>query len=116
MTVELKTKIKPVSVNRRYGLSKNKKKLILSNDYRSVKEGLQYDFRSQCLCGPVILNECSVEIHTPYERLDIDAIAKILLDAMNGIVYKDDRQVYRLVMERKIRDDIRIVVTEREGI
>ncbi|EKR82518.1 crossover junction endodeoxyribonuclease RusA domain protein [Leptospira interrogans serovar Medanensis str. L0448] len=57
-----------------------------------------------------------MEIHTSYERLDIDAIAKILLDAMNGIVYKDDRQVYRLVMERKIRDDIRIVVTERKGI
>ncbi|EMO28168.1 crossover junction endodeoxyribonuclease RusA [Leptospira interrogans serovar Bataviae str. HAI135] len=116
MTVELKTKIKPVSVNRRSGLTKNRKRIILSNDYRSVKETLRYDFRSQCLQGPVILNECSVEIHTPYRRFDIDAISKIILDAMKGIVYVDDKQVYRLVIERKIRDDMKIIVMDKEGI
>ena len=36
----------------------------------------------------------------PTKRPDIDNIAKIILDALNGIAYKDDSQVVKLTIEK----------------
>ena len=36
-------------------------------------------------------------------RPDVDNLAKAVLDAMNGIVFHDDRQVGRLTVERHVR-------------
>jgi Holliday junction resolvase RusA-like endonuclease len=38
-------------------------------------------------------------IYTP-GRPDIDNVAKAVLDAFNGIVYKDDAQVYELTVKK----------------
>jgi Holliday junction resolvase RusA-like endonuclease len=39
---------------------------------------------------------CLVGIEKPVKKPDIDNVAKCFLDAMNGIVYKDDSQVVSL--------------------
>lgn len=45
-------------------------------------------------------------------RRDIDNPLKSILDAMNGVIYKDDSQVFRIFVEKDIdRDDPRIEVT-----
>jgi Holliday junction resolvase RusA-like endonuclease len=36
-------------------------------------------------------------------RVDIDNLAKAILDALNGLVWKDDAQIQRLVLEREVR-------------
>ncbi|MGV6800965.1 MAG: RusA family crossover junction endodeoxyribonuclease [bacterium] len=48
---------------------------------------------------------------------DVDNIAKACLDALNGIFWRDDRQVVRLISEKFISDvnRIAIIVTPLEG-
>ena len=38
-------------------------------------------------------------------RRDIDNLSKAVLDAMNGIIYKDDTQVQKLVVDKKVSRD-----------
>lgn len=47
----------------------------------------------------------------PTKKPDIDNIAKIILDALNGIAYKDDTQVIELtVMKRYGPDPAKVIV------
>lgn len=51
-------------------------------------------------------------------RGDVDNLAKLVLDAANGLVWKDDRQVMRLtaeIVERDHRPRTEIVVLRRPG-
>ena len=52
----------------------------------------------------------------PTKKPDADNIAKIILDALNGIAYKDDSQVVRLHIEKEyaIDDNPRVEVTLSE--
>ncbi|MBI1250866.1 MAG: RusA family crossover junction endodeoxyribonuclease [Alphaproteobacteria bacterium] len=43
-------------------------------------------------------------------RLDLDNLAKALLDALKGFVFHDDHQIARLVCERRSGERDRIVV------
>ena len=43
-------------------------------------------------------------------RADVDNLAKSILDAMNGIVYLDDRQVTRLLVEKYYADEGKCLV------
>jgi len=45
---------------------------------------------------------------------DLDNVAKAVLDAMNGVVYTDDKQVIRLVAEKKYSFDPRVEVYVHE--
>lgn len=45
---------------------------------------------------------------------DCDNIAKIILDALNGIAYKDDGQVVSLTVDKLYSDEPRVVVTLSE--
>ena len=45
------------------------------------------------------------------KRPDCDNIAKIICDSMNGIVYKDDAQIYSLNIEKLYSDIERVEVT-----
>lgn len=40
-------------------------------------------------------------IEQPVNKPDIDNICKIILDALNGVAYKDDTQVIRLAISKK---------------
>lgn len=53
----------------------------------------------EILIEPVIPNP---EVEQPKKRLrgDIDNYAKSVLDALNGVAYKDDKQIVRLDLEK----------------
>lgn len=57
---------------------------------------------------------CLLGLEMPCKKPDIDNIAKGVLDAMNGIVYKDDVQVIRLSLRKVYSTEpgIYIVVLE----
>lgn len=47
----------------------------------------------------------------PIIKPDVDNIAKIVLDGLNGVAYKDDKQIIRLEVEK-----IYTFLAEREGV
>ena len=44
----------------------------------------------------------------PIKRPDLDNIAKTVLDALNGLAYKDDSQVVSLILEKYYSDTPRV--------
>ncbi|WP_167957941.1 RusA family crossover junction endodeoxyribonuclease [Anaerosporobacter faecicola] len=50
----------------------------------------------------------------PTKKPDIDNICKVVLDALNGIAYKDDTQVVQLQMEKLYNDEpyVRVWISE----
>lgn len=68
--------------------------------WRAKEAGVRTPFT-----GPVTLNFLLV----PENKicLDLDNALKVAIDALKGIVYEDDRQVYRIVAERCEADPVR---------
>ena len=70
--------------------------MILNPKYRNAKEALAWIAKSQCpqivFCKGSNLS-FSIIFEYPDCRVDSDAFLKIAKDALNGIVYEDDRQV-----------------------
>ncbi|MGF7145326.1 Holliday junction resolvase RusA-like endonuclease [Anaerotaenia torta] len=50
----------------------------------------------------------------PTKKPDIDNIAKVVLDALNGVAYKDDTQVVQLTMSKVYSSMARVDVKIRE--
>jgi Holliday junction resolvase RusA-like endonuclease len=48
------------------------------------------------------------------KKPDVDNIAKIILDALNGVAYEDDKQITRLDIEKRYSDTPRVEVQIRE--
>lgn len=46
----------------------------------------------------------------PLKKPDVDNMAKIILDAMSGIVYKDDKQIVSLLVEKWYAENPRVEV------
>lgn len=46
----------------------------------------------------------------PMKKPDVDNIAKIVLDALNQIAYKDDSQVIELVVKKRYASDAKVLV------
>lgn len=40
----------------------------------------------------------------PIKKPDVDNVAKIILDSISGIVYKDDKQIVKLTVSKKYSD------------
>ncbi len=45
-------------------------------------------------------NECFAGLHKPTGTPDCDNIVKIICDALNGIAYKDDKQIYAIEVDK----------------
>lgn len=43
-------------------------------------------------------------------RIDVDNVLKAVLDAMNGVVFEDDRQVVKAVAEKRYEEEGRVIV------
>jgi len=85
------TAIKPVSVNRRtvhgqYG------KLITSSDYRNTKAAMNMVFRNQYKGRPID-GDVSIDLYCGWKNFDIDGWIKIVLDSLEGIAYRKDKQI-----------------------
>ena len=46
----------------------------------------------------------------PAKRPDIDNLGKIVMDALNGVAYKDDAQIVQLVINKRYSDEPRMEV------
>ena len=51
----------------------------------------------------------------PIVKPDIDNVAKAILDALNGVVYKDDNQIVELHIKKLYSDEPRVIV-KIEGV
>lgn len=58
--------------------------------------------------------DCLTGKEWPTKKPDVDNVAKAFLDAMNGIVYKDDVQVIRLHVYKKYSIDPHVHITIHE--
>ena len=106
-------KTKPTSVNNRYIISRGK--LILSDDYRTTKEAIAWEIQSQ-FRGEILTEDgLTVNIILHYKdkkKRDIDAYIKQLLDAMTGVVYKDDSQIDELNVTKIRESDKEMVIIQ----
>lgn len=83
-----------------------------------MKEGYQWDAKMQWKGNDLITKPVVVSIwyyfKTKYRR-DLENMNKLVLDALTGIVYKDDSQIDELHLYRrydKKRPHIKIEITE----
>lgn len=55
--------------------------------------------------------------HAPHiKRPDVDNLAKLVLDALNGVAWKDDSQVFKMTVEKRYSDNPRTEVTIEEHV
>ena len=110
MTFSFKTTHKPCPVNQRYTIARGQ--LILSKKYRESKNILKAEIhiQSAIINWKPLKEKVTVTIGVGFPRYDIDAPIKILLDAMTGIVYEDDKQVSQVIVFRIDEPMIRINV------
>ena len=88
---------KPVSVNRRYY-----KNFSLTKEYRQFKLDLGWKAK-EAMQGQEPLKcpiKCEIIIYYKGRNPDIDNYAKPILDAMEGIVFDNDCQIYELVLAK----------------
>lgn len=50
----------------------------------------------------------------PLKKPDVDNVAKIILDALNGIAYRDDKQVVTLIVKKSYAGESGVGVTISE--
>ena len=104
MNVHFKVPVKPIGVNETYRVVRFGKRSGLAKSVaaKAYQEAIQH-FARRAMQGrnpyarPV---EVSLLFAFRTARSDIDGPLKSTLDAMNGIVYLDDAQVQRLVINR----------------
>ena len=89
----------------------------LSTQARVYKPLIYEFFRKELRAARPTWAEMSVEILMDYQGdppwLDLDNLAKAILDAIKGYAFHDDAQVARLVVERHAGERERITVMVR---
>lgn len=89
----------------------------LTTQARYYKPLIYEFFRKAWRGGRPAWGEYAVEIVMEYQGeppwLDLDNLAKAILDAIKGYVFHDDAQVGRLLVERRAGERERITVTVR---
>ncbi len=89
-----------------------------ARDYKAlVSKFFRKDLRLRPNYGAAFCVEIVIETTPTSPRCDVDNVAKSMLDALTGAVYRDDSQVVRLVVERVAGSVERIFVRAqpREG-
>ena len=82
------------------------KKAHTPADTRAAEKALAMLYKSKCRTHPDYIGpvRVSVDVHTKKGRGDLDNYLKLVLDALNGIAWKDDRSVVE-VHARRFRDE-----------
>lgn len=88
------------SVNDKFVKSKFTGKFCLKTEYKVFKQILQYAIKK-----PKVKLDPPYAVHMFIETcLDIDNPIKAILDALEGIVIKDDKLIHRLIVDKKPRE------------
>lgn len=85
---------------------------------KDTKERYQWEAKEQWM-GQPLDEQIALDVHIYFgdKRVrDIDNFSKILLDSLTGIVWRDDRQVYKMAIEKHYdKDNSRIEVKIKRG-
>jgi Holliday junction resolvase RusA-like endonuclease len=95
-------------------------KLTQAAEYLDSKAALQWQFRAQMMGHEPFGREplcvsITVFYRGGYHNHDLDNVIKALLDAMNGIVYADDRWIDAICAVRGSADDEELSAVVRVG-
>ena len=90
----------PLSTNHIY--RHNRYGVYMTPKGKALKESYQWDaktqFKGDPIYGPV---ELDIKLYFGDKRKrDIDNYNKILLDSMSGIVFDDDKQIQKIIIEK----------------
>lgn len=105
----------PPSANRYWRTWRNR--VVLSRDAREYKEQAWWEAKAQGvepLAGEVAV---TIHIYRPIKRGDLDNRLKVVIDALNGVAYGDDKQIIELHAFRhddKQNPRVEIEVTSQE--
>lgn len=104
---------KPVSVNQRYY-----KNFSLTSKYRAYKQLLGYKAKEVVKTSPWAKEvpmagffRVTIALFYKGRTPDIDNYAKVILDSLTGIVWKDDIQVNELLITRLKTNIDKIIIT-----
>jgi Holliday junction resolvase RusA-like endonuclease len=104
---------KPVPVNQKYGVQRGK--MVLSKKYRETKAALKQEMWALNSPNQPLEEEVAVNIIFFFGNKranDIDNCIKILLDAAEGVLFKNDSQVTELhVFKEYCKEDPRIEIS-----
>ena len=104
----------PPSANKYWRVYKNR--IVTTDEARVYKQEIQLLFRELLpIAGNVAVN---FTVYRPAKRGDLDNYNKIMLDALQGLVYSNDNQITEIHSFR--RDDhnnprVELLVYEAEG-
>lgn len=93
---------KPIPINQKYGVVNGRN--ILSKKYRESKDALQWEAKGQWQGDPIdrkVAMNLLLYFGDKRQR-DIDAYIKIILDALEGVCYTNDNQIYELHVFKQI--------------
>ena len=88
----------PVSVNNYLGITKFERKYL-------TKRAREYKKKVEEICPEMDLLTSELTVSIKYyfgdKRVrDIDNFSKVIFDSFSGIVWKDDRQITKLILEK----------------
>ena len=90
----------------------------MSRKGKEMKEMYQWGAKTQYRGSQPLTGALQVEVKLFFgdKRIrDIDNYSKILLDALTGIIWEDDRQIYKMTVEKFIgKEDPRIEITVKK--
>ena len=93
--------------------------LYMTRKGKEMKELYQSEAKKQYK-GKVISGDCDMEITLFFKdrrARDVDNFNKLVLDALEGIIYLDDKQIQKLTVEKKLSAEnprIELEVRSRE--
>lgn len=103
--MKLTIKTPYVSTNALYTFSRSTGKRILTNKARVSKEAIAWEAKAEMKGQKMYTGPIRVELYLYFptkQRRDLDNV-KALIDAMTGVCWEDDSQIYELVI-RKYHD------------
>ena len=104
----------PPSANRYWTLKRNR--IVVTEEARAYKQEVYFQLHQyEPLTGDVAVN---FTVFRPAKRGDLDNYTKVMFDALNGLVWTDDKQVIEIHSFReddKMNPRVEFLVYERKS-
>jgi Holliday junction resolvase RusA-like endonuclease len=107
--LEFHTKTKPVPQNRKLARGKGSR-MYLNSEYLKAWMTIADEWKSQT-DDRLIDSKVGLKIMFGWPRMDIDSCIKPILDTLQGIAYKNDKQVDLIHVSRISENEIKIEIS-----